>query len=288
MVAVDEMKEIIKDIIASYEDRISTVRMIIETTHRMLEKYRENMRRTEEEREKINARLQETLARGEHLRRKDFDRMMEEISWGINKRKKEIEEKQNLIREKLREYFDEQKNTATTLRKKLSTFTDDLKKNESARIKDFKLLLKGIQIQQEKRGDEVRGMLKGFREKLKIFRREQEQMAQTLRDLLSKGDSLRIRDFKATLAELQAQKRERKTSWEEERKKTREILHDFHGERRKVISDLEKAGTYWQDLASTMEERRIKRGGRSQDSKNKSISKRGIKNGNSRRDEKSR
>jgi len=271
------MKEVIKTIIASYEDRISTIRKITETTYQLLESYQEEMHRTKEERKRLNAQLQEMLTRQQHLRRKDFNKMMEEISWGINKRKREIEENRDLAREKLRDYFDEQKNTATTLREKLSIFTDDLKKDESTRIKDFKLFLRNIQIQQEKRENEVKEMLRDFREKSEIFRRDQEQIVQTLRDLLSKGDSLRIRDFKVTLAEIQVQQRERKIFWKEERKKTREMLDGFQQERRKVIFDLEKARTCWQDLAFTMKERRMKRASGSQNNKNKSMNERRIK-----------
>jgi len=271
------MKEVVKAIIASYEDRISTIRKITEATYQILESYQEEMHRTKEERKRLNAQLQEMLTRQQHLRRKDFNKMMEEISLGINKRKREIEENRDLVREKLRDYFDEQKNTATTLRKKLFVFTDDLKKDESTRIKDFKLFLRNIQIQQEKRENEVKEMLRGFQEKSEIFRRDQEQIAQTLRDLLSKGGSLRIRDFKVTLAEIQAQQRKRKIFWKEERKKTREMLDGFQQERRKVIFDLEKARTCWQDLAFTMKERRMKRASGSQNNKNKSMNERRIK-----------
>jgi hypothetical protein len=277
MAGVNKMKEVVKAIIASYEDRISTIRKITETTYQRLESYQKEMHRTKEERIRLNAQLQEMLTRQQHLRRKDFNKMMGEISLGINKRKREIEENGDLVREKLRDYFDEQKNTATTLREKLSIFTDDLKKDESTRIKDFKLFLGNIQIQQEKRENEIRDMLRDFQKKSEIFRRDQEQIAQTLRELLSKGNSLRIRDFKVTLAEIQAQQRERNIFWKEERKKTSEMLDGFHQERRKVIFDLEKARTCWQDLAFTMKERRMKRASGSQNNKNKSMNERRIK-----------
>lgn len=288
MIGVNNMKEIVEAIIASYENRISAVRAIIETTYQTLESYQEEMQRNKEERREVNTQLKEMLTKQQHLRRKDFNKMMEEISVGVNKRRKEIEEKQNLVRKRLGNYFDEQKNTATNLREKLSIFTDNLKKDDSTRIKDFKLFLSNIQIQQETRGDEVKQMLRDFREKSEIFQKYHEQIVQTLRDLLSKGNSLRIRDFKAKLIELQSQQIERSTLWEEERKDTMEMLHGFHQERKKVIFDLKKARNCWQDLAFTMNERRMKRTSDSQNNKNKSINKGRKEDENGRRDEKIR
>jgi len=253
------MKEVVKTIIASYEDRISTISQISEVTYQLLEGYQEEMQQTKEDRRRLNTQLQEVLSRQEHLRKKDFDKMMKEILEGTEKRKREIRENRNLVQKKLREYFNEQKNMSTALKERLSAFTDDSKKDEDSRIKEFRLFLREIQLQQEKREKEIRGMLKDFREKLELFRREQEQIGETLRELLRKGESLRIKDFKVTLAEIRAQQQNRRIMWEEERKKTREMLGSFQRERRKNISDLKEGRTCWQDLAFTMEEKRRKR-----------------------------
>ncbi len=252
------MKEVVKTIIASYEDRISTISQISEVTYQLLEDYQEEMQQNKEERKRLNTQLQGVLSKQEHLRKKDFDKMMEEILEGIDKRKREIKENRDLVQEKLRDYFNEQKNVSTVLKEQLSAFTDDSKKDEDDRIKEFRLFLREIQLQQEKREKEVKGMLEGFREKLELFRREQEQIGETLKELLHKGESLRIKDFKVTLAEIQAQQQNRKRLWEEERKKTREMLSSFQRERRKNISDLKEGRSCWQDLAFTMEEKRRK------------------------------
>jgi hypothetical protein len=258
MVRVDKMEKILKDIVTSYDNGISEVRTIIENTYQVLEEYQNDIVQSKEDREKIKAQLREALTNQQHLRRKDFDQMIEKISGGITNRKEEIEKNQHIIKEELRGYLDKQKDIAATLRERLSRFTDHLKENEANRLRDFKIFLKELQTQQEKRGEEVRKMLEGFRKELEVYRAEQMLMSQTLRDLLSKGNSLRIRDFKVAISEIQDQQRERKTLWQEERKKVRETLVGFCLQK-KIFSNLEKTKTYQNDLVSIIKEKEDKK-----------------------------
>lgn len=258
MVRVDKMEKILKDIVTSYDNGISEVRTIIENTYQVLEEYQNDIVQSKEDREKIKAQLREALTNQQHLRRKDFDQMIEKISGGITNRKEEIEKNQHIIREELRGYLDKQKDIAATLRERLARFTDHLKENEANRLRDFKIFLKDLQTQQEKRGEEVRKMLEGFRKELEVYRAEQMLMSQTLRDLLSKGNSLRIRDFKVAILEIQDQQRERKTLWQEERKKVRETLAGFCLQK-KIFSNLEKTKTYQNDLVSIIKEKEDKK-----------------------------
>jgi len=225
---VGKMEKILKDIVTSYDNRISEVGIVIENTYQVLEEYQNDILQSKEDREKIKAQLREALTNQQHLRRKDFDRMIEKISGGITDRKEKIEKNQHIIREELRGYLNKQKDIAATLRERLARSTDHLTENESNRLIDFNIFLKDLQTQQEKRGEEVRKMLEGFRKELEVYRAEQVLMSQILRNLLSKGNFLRIRDFKVAISEIQAQQRERKALWQEERKKVREILAGFH------------------------------------------------------------
>ncbi len=252
------MEKILKDIVTSYDNRISEVGTVIENTYQVLEEYQNNILQSKEDREKIKAQLREALTSQQHLRRKDFDRMIEKISGGITDRKEKIENNQYIIREELRGYLDKQKDIAAALRERLARFTDHLKENESNRLVDFKIYLKGLQSQQEKRGEEVRKMLEGFRKELEVYRAEQMLMSQTLRNLLNKGNSLRIRDFKVAISEIQAQQRERKTLWQEERKKVRETLAGFRMPK-KIFSNLEKTKTYQNQLVSVRKEKEDKK-----------------------------
>jgi len=236
------MEKILKDIVTSYDNRISEVGTVIENTYQVLEEYQNDILQSKEDREKIKAQLREALTSQQHLRRKDFDQMIEKISGGITDRKEKIENNQYIIREELKGYLDKQKDIAASLRERLAVFTDHLKENESNRLVDFKIYLKDLQSQQEKRGEEVRKMLKSFRKELEVYKAEQILMSQTLRDLLNKGNSLRIRDFKVAISEIQTQQRERKALWQEERKRVRETLASFRLPK-KIFSNLEKTKT---------------------------------------------
>ena len=236
------MEKILKDIVTSYDNRISEVGTVIENTYQVLEEYQNDILQSKEDREKIKAQLREALTSQQHLRRKDFDQMIEKISGGITDRKEKIENNQYIIREELKDYLDKQKDIAAALRERLARFTDHLKENESNRLTDFKIYLKDLQSQQEKRGEEVRKMLESFRKELEVYKAEQILMSQTLRDLLNKGNSLRIKDFKVAISEIQAQQRERKALWQEERKRVRETLASFRLPK-KIFSNLEKTKT---------------------------------------------
>ena len=66
----DDMKRLAKEIVSSYESRISEVGIIIDNTHRILEDFKTK-------RNEMSNQLKEILAKEESLRKKDFDSMME-------------------------------------------------------------------------------------------------------------------------------------------------------------------------------------------------------------------
>ena len=176
------MRELVQAIIASYEARIASVETIFEATHKMLEGFKS-------QREKVRSELREILARGESLRRKDFDAMIGGVLSYQDKKEGEV-------KSAIRKYLREQKEMAAALK-------EGLAKGESIRLEDFRTMLKGIQDRQREREQEVKEILADFR-------KDQEEMVQELRKLLAGGESLRIKDFKATLKNIQAQQRERK------------------------------------------------------------------------------
>jgi len=61
----DDMKKLTKEVVFSYESRISEVGIIIDNTYRILEEFKTK-------RNEMNSELKETLAAGESLRKKDF------------------------------------------------------------------------------------------------------------------------------------------------------------------------------------------------------------------------
>ena len=171
-----------RELIASYEARVSSVEHIIEATHEMLEAFRS-------QREAMRIQLRETLARAAYLRRRDFDAMMQGILVGQ-------EERQERIKEAMRGYLREHKATAQALKEALSLRLGrtqaGLANGEAKRIETVDELLGGIVARRQQREQEVTALLAEFQ-------REQEEIARALGGLLSNGGSLKVKEFKATL-----------------------------------------------------------------------------------------
>jgi len=174
----EEMGRLAREVIASYEARVSWVERIVEATHEMLETFRR-------QREAMRARLRETLARVASLRKRDFDAMMH----GILARQ---EAREQAIKATMRGYLQEQRALAATLKEALG-------KSEAGRTESVRELLKEVTVRREKREREVRALLAEFQ-------REQEELTRALGGLLSNGGSIRARELKATLGAIQSRR----------------------------------------------------------------------------------
>ena len=131
----EEMERLVREVVASYEARVSSVEQIVESTHEMLESFRG-------QREAMRARLRETLAQAAHLRKCDFDTMM----GGILVRQ---EERGRAIKETMRGYLREQREMAAALKEALA-------RGETERIGSVKELLNGIEARREERERDIR------------------------------------------------------------------------------------------------------------------------------------
>lgn len=214
----EEIKNIVEDIVSSYEDRIQNIGAIFDTTHQILECFQDSFLDTRREREKINAELRESLAKNESLRKRDFDNMIQGILSSQEEREKEV-------RNLLNRYLNEQKEMAHTLRENLKNFKDSLASGEAQRVKKFQGMIKEILVKQDERKDEVTSMLKEFQ-------KEQWDMAKSLKELLAKGRELRIRDLKLMLEEFNAQRKDRIAHREERREEIHNMFYDFKKRRR--------------------------------------------------------
>ncbi len=217
MSQVLDSKDVVEDIVTSYEARIQSIASIFDTTHQIFEGFQDYFLDTRQEREKINAELRENLARNESLRRKDFDNMMNNILSSQTRREKEV-------RNLLKDYFSDQETMAKALRENLGKFKDPLTRREDKRVKEFQAFIREILAEQEERKKEVAS-------KLKEFQKEQQEMAKRLKELLAKGRELHIRDLKLMLKELKFQHKERLVRREERRDEVRHLLSGFKKER---------------------------------------------------------
>jgi len=205
MEIADDIKRLTKEVVFSYESRISEVGIIIDNTYRILEEFKTK-------RNEMSNQLKENLAKKGSLRKKDFDSMMEEILSRQDEREKQV-------KDSLRTFLEEQKEVAQTIKKNLA-------EGEKVRINDFKKILQDIQARQKGGENEVSMMLKEFQ-------KEHKEMAESLRTLLDKGEVLRAKDFKEMVKNIRSRQIERTNE-------VREKLDEFRKERQEMASEWHK------------------------------------------------
>lgn len=223
-----EMKDLVEDIITSYETRIENIESIFNTTHELLQDFQKSFLDTKKERERISVKLRENLAKNESLRKKDFDKMMEDIL-------SPQEERERQVRELLNKYITEQKEMVHTLRGNLATVKDSLAKGEARRVKEFQAFTKEVLAKQEARKEEVSS-------KLKEFQKEQQELTERLNEVFTKQKELRIKDFKEMLKEINARQKER-------RENVQDMLGGFKRER-------VEARKNWQEMQKKLAQKR--------------------------------
>lgn len=160
-----------------------------------------------------------------------YDRIVDRVVTLKEETKQTVEgfkEEQNELREKLKE---------------------QLAKGESLRKKDFDLLIKDIIEKRKQRGKDVAIMIEQF----KI---EEEEMAKGLRQLLSKGEEVRIKDFKKMLVGIRARQEERKPEVEELTKAASYIKGEVANMLESFKKEREETAVQWQKLAVIMQKKR--------------------------------
>jgi len=140
------------------------------------------------------------------------------------------------------EFKEEQKKLRESLKEKLA-------KGESLRKKDFDLLIKDIIEKRKQREQDVTGMIEQFK-------KEEEEMAKGLRQLLNKGEEVRIKDFKKMLARIRARQEERKPEVEELTKTAGHIKEEVANMLGEFKKEREEIAAEWQKLAATMQKKR--------------------------------
>lgn len=231
MLLATEKENVLDSIISSYEARIQSIEAFFDTTGQFFQDFQDSLLDTRAEREKINSQLRENLAQNESLRKKDFDRMMGIIS-------SYLDESEQEVRGLSQKYLREQRKLVKQLREGLRNFKDALTEGRTEKVKELQILIKEILTRQDESKIEVTS-------KLKEFQQGQQQTSKMLKELLSKGEELRIRHFKATLAEFKRQRKERIACQERRRREVKDMLGEFKAERtqaeRERLAELQEA-----------------------------------------------
>lgn len=220
MPEVLDLKNVIENIISSYEKGVESISSVFDTTPLILNDFQNSVLDTKEERQEINDQLRDILARNENLRKKDFDNMMQSVF-------KPQDEGEKEVRNLLNSYLHEQKEIAYALRDNFAKVRDALAKGEVERIKELLSMIKELLAKQDKRKEELTS-------RLKELQKEQQEIVSKVKTLLIKGRELRIKDLKELLRQIRLQRQERIAQKLERREEVRSMLADFKKKRMKV------------------------------------------------------
>ena len=226
-----KMQKWAQDMLDLYDNRLKKVEALRKKSTQLLE----NLKKQQEE---LSIQLREFLAKDRSLRRKDFETVIS----GIRIRQKEREDEVEEELKRFREEMNERKNKLEKI----------LTRGESLRIKDFKTTIADIQAHQKKREGEIKKLLKDFQ-------KEREDLNTQLKELLAKGESLRIRDFKVMIKGIQDRQRERKDEVDELLRNLVRERENLKKEAMKALNEVrmeqKKIREEWKELTSAIQKR---------------------------------
>jgi chromosome segregation ATPase len=221
------MKDMIMEIVASYENGISMADGLISSAYDAVATFDENWHEIGKERERLKTGIQEILAKNSSLRRKDFGHHIEQILLDGERKRADIEQEQKQLRRVLKDYLDEQKRLIASLRERMGSFSPgDV---DRAGLEE---LINELKMAYQDKGERITVLLQEFQCRLNTFRQEQEEINHRLERLIQRGESLRLED----LRQLQAghAREERKAGRELRRQEVQRLLSHFGQQRRDV------------------------------------------------------
>lgn len=219
---VGQPARLMDDIISSYEQRIDGVQSIFDTTRLVLTDFQEGADQAREEQELVHRQLRDALARNEHLRNKDYDLMIQPL---IEPRREQEKE----IRALLNEFLAEQQRLAASLKARYGQIRDQLAQGNTRKILNLLKSIKVLLAEQDQCKQELTS-------NLREAQADQQATAMMVKQLLVKGNTLRIRDFKEMLATIQNQGKER-------REEVRRMLAGFKQQRAREAEERQAAQT---------------------------------------------
>jgi len=209
---------LMEDILSSYEQRIEGVQSIFDTTRLVLADFQEGADQAREEQELIHRQLRDVLARNEHLRNKDYDLMIQRIVEPRREQEKEI-------RALLNEFLAEQQRLAASLKDCYGQIRDQLAQGNTRKILDLLKSIKELLAEQAQCKEELTS-------NLREAQADQQATVMLVKQLLVKGNTLRIKDFKDMLSHIQNQGKERIARKFKRREEVRRMLATFKQKRR--------------------------------------------------------
>lgn len=227
------MKDLVSDIITSYEHRIVAVESLITNAYETAVDSDDGISQPYETGQKLRDDLRENLVRNCSLRRKDFDNLTSKIFADIDLKKTEIESERRLVKERLRAYLRRQQELVASLKQQLA------KSGQEDYSRDnLEAILNNIRTSQKEAGEKTFALLRDFQFRLKIFRQELEGLNDKLQRILERGEILKLEDLRQLQAGLAYERRktEREVRKSDvERLDVERLLVRFSNDRQKSI-----------------------------------------------------
>ena len=207
MTVGNDLRALANSIIDSYEMRVKTVGALMNQANQLLGSFQLEI-------EDMMAGLRNNLAKSESLRKKDFDNMMSNVIELCQRTEEEAEE--NLSRFQVEE------------EEMISRLRNIVLNVSHSSLEDIKAIREDILKRQKERE-------KAIIRALKRFQIEQEDIRVALRNLLSKGENVKVKDLKIMLKLFSVQQNDRDAEMIS-------MLEDFEVAR-------EKVQTQWQEVS---------------------------------------
>jgi len=223
MSLVSHHEGVLEDVISSYEMRIQSIETLFDATCQVFEGFQDSVVNTRLERDKINDQLRENLARHESLRRRDFDCMMNSVFAHMDQSEQDI-------RSLAKRYLNDQSELVHQLREELTSFTQALVRGQGPEVEVWHAHITEILSKQDENKVEVTA-------ELNELQQGQQQTSKMIKDLLDKGEALRLRDFKTMLCEFKKQRKGRIASQAQRRQDVKAMLDEFKAQRTETERD---------------------------------------------------
>jgi len=179
----EDLRALANSIIDSYEIRVRTVNGLMDQAYHFLESFQMEL-------EDMIVRLRDNLAKGESLRKKDFDRMIKDVI----ERRSQSEQEAKLS---LTLFQEEEEGMIDRLRKIVLN-------GSSSNMQDMEAIKEDISRRQK---DREKNIIKAMK-RLQI---EQEELRVALKNLLEKGEEVRVKDFRVMIKALRVQQNDHDT-----------------------------------------------------------------------------
>ena len=222
------MKDMVLDLINSYEHRVATVESLINSAYETTVDSDEGLSLAYETGQKLRAEIRETLVRNCSLRRKDFDAFASKVFNSIDTKKMEIENQRKLTRETLKTYLGRQKELVTSLKEQLAKFSLEGSNRDS-----LELILSDIKSSQKEDGEQTFALLRDIQFRLKTFRQELADLNSNLQRILERGELLKLEDLRQLQSSLAHERR--KGENEIRKEDVSRLLAHFNRERQESI-----------------------------------------------------